>query len=165
MAHVIDVVKLDCVTIASFIRLFPANFVFHVVALVNCQCLFSMPPVPILLTTTTTVDEVKEQYLRVWKVRQMVTADKPYELYHDQLRLHAVTTSGRGSFFVTWTVEGLAPLVYARVTDPVSLPLRASSSSFTPSPAVPAPAPPPARSTAVPSTAHHHFLPLSSFSS
>jgi hypothetical protein len=157
MEHVIDAVKLDSVTIASFIRLFPVDFAFHVVALVNIHYPYSTSPVPILLTHSTTVDDVKEEYLRVWKLRQLIAADKPYkvELYHDSERQRAVTTSGRGSFFVTWTVEGLAPTLYARVTDPLSLSssaLSSSSSSSLPSSAAPTPHPPTNRVAAPPSS-------------
>ena len=76
MTHVIDGVKLDSVTIDSFMVLSPVEYVFQVVALVDCQCLCAMSPVPILFTTTTTIDKVKEQYLRVWKLHQLIEAEE-----------------------------------------------------------------------------------------
>lgn len=137
VSDVIDPFKLECVDIATFIAPFPADFVFHVVAIVIVQCLCPMPPVPIVFTATTTVDEVKQRFLRVWKLRQMIAADKPYtvQLFHDEQRQRAVTTPGRGNFFVTWTVEGVAPLLFARVinaSSPHSSASRPSSSSSTP---------------------------------
>jgi hypothetical protein len=122
-----------------------------VVALIKCQCLCSMSPVPVILTTTTTVDEVKEQFLKVWRWRQLIEADKTFnlELYHDEERHHPLSIAGGGYFFVTWVVEGLAPTLYARVTSP--LPLSSSASSPSSSPSFTAPAHPPSRAATAPS--------------
>ena len=100
------------------------GYVFQVVALANCQCLCSMSPVPILFTTTTTIDEVKEEYLKVWKLRQLIEAERKFSvaLYNDQEGHRLVSTAGQSSFFVNWVVEGLAPTVHARVVASASRP-------------------------------------------
>lgn len=132
MAHVIDPVKLDCVSIASFIALFPRDFGFHVVALINVQYSSQMPPIPILLTMTTTVEQLKQQLLTAWKLRQTIASDKVYdvELYHDEARRRVVTSpmvsapSCRGRRQVelrSSTLESLTPSLFLLALLPPSL--------------------------------------------
>ena len=131
MTHVIDGVKLDSVTIDSFMALSHVEYVFQVVALANCQCLCAMSPVPILFTTTTTIDEVKGQYLKVWKLRQLMEAEKTFgvALYHDEEGHRPISTAGQSAFFVNWVVEGLAPTIHARVVASASRPPSATRRS------------------------------------
>ena len=127
VASLIDPIKLDSTTIEEFTAQFSDDFHFSVVALLSVQCKCPMTAIPLLVTSTTTVGDVKAGYLAVWQQRQGLEGsgeDHSLQLYREEGRLNEVVQPLGSRWLLTWAMLGFPSLVYARVADAFPLYVR-----------------------------------------
>ena len=119
VASIVELLKLDSVSIEEYTRQFSKQFHFVVVALVSVQCGCPISSIALLVTPETTVGDIRSGYLSAWRQLQDIDPERVFhlQLFKEEERQREVVHSMDCQWLFTWALLGLPSMIYARVLD------------------------------------------------